>query len=88
MPLHDKRLGPSALGRSASIRAGIVWTSFRASFKAYMLSAFNPSASTNLKGQEFHGAAYHDPGDKTSRYNKQSYSALPITQGQQWRRGF
>ena len=43
-----------------------------ASFKDYMLSAF-PSISTNLTGQEFHGTAYHDPEDKTSRHNKQSY---------------
>ena len=69
MPLHDKWLGPSALGRSASIRAGIVWASLWASFKDYMLSAF-PSTSKNLAGQEFHGTAYHDPEDKTSRYNK------------------
>ena len=72
MPLHDKWLGPSALGRSASIRAGIVWASFWASFKDCMLSAF-PSTSKNLTGQEFHGTAYHDSEDKTSRYNKQSY---------------
>ena len=61
-------LGPGALGRSACIRAGIVW----ASFKDCMLSAF-PSISKNLTGQEFHGTAYHDPEDKTRRYNKQSY---------------
>ena len=65
-------LGPGALGRSASIRAGIVWASFGASFKDCMLSAF-PSISKNLTGQEFHGTAYHDPEDKTRRYNKQSY---------------
>ena len=68
MPLHGKWLGPGALGRSASIRAGIVW----ASFKDCMLSAL-PSISKNLTGQEFHGTAYHDPEDKTRRYNKQSY---------------
>ena len=72
MPLHGKWLGPGALGRSASIRAGIVWASFGASFKDCMLSAF-PSTSKNLTGQEFHGTAYHDPEDKTRRYNKQSY---------------
>ena len=72
MPLHGKWLGPGALGRSASIRAGIVWASFGASFKDCMLSAF-PSISKNLTGQEFHGTAYHDPEDKTRRYNKQSY---------------
>ena len=72
MPLHGKWLGPGAPGRSASIRAGIVWASFGASFKDCMLSAF-PSISKNLTGQEFHGAAYHDPEDKTRRYNKQSY---------------
>ena len=60
MPLHGKWLGPGALGRSASIRAGIVWASLGASFK-------------NLTGQEFHGTAYHDPEDKARRYNKQSY---------------
>ena len=43
-----------------------------ASLKDCMLSAF-PSISKNLTGQEFHGAAYHDPEDKTRRYNKQSY---------------
>ena len=32
-----------------------------------------PSISKNLTGQEFHGTAYHDPEDKTRRYNKQSY---------------
>ena len=68
MPLHGKWLGPGALGRSASIRAGIVW----ASFKDCMLSAF-PGISKNLTGQEFHGTAYHDPEDKARRYNKQSY---------------
>ena len=67
MPLHGKWLGPGALGRSASIRAGIVW----ASFKDCTPSAF-PSISKNT-GQEFHGTAYHDPEDKTRRYNKQSY---------------
>ena len=72
MPLHGKWLGPGALGRSASIRAGIVWASFGASFKDCMLSPL-PSISKNLTGQEFHGAAYHDPEDKTRRYNKQSY---------------
>ena len=72
MPLHGKWLGPGALGRSASIRAGIVWASFGASFKDCMLSAF-PGISKNLTGQEFHGTAYHDPEDKTRRYNKQSY---------------
>ena len=72
MPLHGKWLGPGALGRSACIRAGIVWASFGASFKDCMLSAF-PSISKNLTGQEFHGTAYHDPEDKTRRYNKQSY---------------
>ena len=72
MPLHGKWLGPGALGRSASIRAGIVWASFGASLKDCMLSAF-PSTSKSLTGQEFHGAAYHDPEDKTRRYNKQSY---------------
>ena len=46
--------------------------SFGASFKDCMLSAF-PSISKNLTGQEFHGTAYHDPEDKTRRYNKQSY---------------
>ena len=60
----------TALGRSASIRAGIVWASFGASVKDYMLSAF-PSISKNLTGQEFHGTAYHDPKDKSRRYNKQ-----------------
>ena len=72
MPLRGKWLGPGALGRSASIRAGIVWASFGASFKDCMPSAF-PSISKNLTGQEFHGTAYHDPEDKTRRYNKQSY---------------
>ena len=72
MPLHGKWLGPGALGRSASIRAGIVWASFGASFKDCMLSAF-PGISKNLTGQEFHGTAYHDPEDKARRYNKQSY---------------
>ena len=67
MPLHGKWLGPGALGRSASIRAGIAW----ASLKDCTLSAF-PSISKNT-GQEFHGTAYHDPEDKTRRYNKQSY---------------
>ena len=32
-----------------------------------------PGISKNLTGQEFHGAAYHDPEDKARRYNKQSY---------------
>ena len=73
MPVHGKWLGPGALGRSASIRAGIVW----ASFKDCMLSAF-PSISKNLTGQEFHGTAYHDPEDKTRRYNKQSYGAVRL----------
>ena len=41
MPLHGKWLGPGALGRSASIRAGIVWASFGASLKDCMLSAFS-----------------------------------------------
>ena len=57
MPLHDNWLGPSALGRSASIRAGIVWASFGASFKDYVLSAF-PSISKNptrLGGLTFWG---------------------------------
>ena len=47
-----------------------------------MLSAF-PSISKNLTGQEFHGTAYHDPEDKTRRYNKQSYGRC-----QAWGRDF
>ena len=31
------------------------------------------SISKSLTGQEFHGAAYHHPEDKTRRYNKQTY---------------
>ena len=73
--LHGKWLGPGALGRSASIRAGIVWASFGASLKDCMLSAF-PSISKNLTGQEFHGTAYHDPEDKNKALQQTKLWAL------------
>ena len=61
----------TASGLGQVLLAGLL-PSGRASFKDCMLSPL-PSISKNLTGQEFHGAAYHDPEDKTRRYNKQSY---------------
>ena len=77
MPLHGKWLGPGALGRSASIRAGIVWASFGASFKDCMLSAF-PGISKNLTGQEFHGTAYHGPQTKQGATTNKAMGAVRL----------